>query len=33
VAVVVGVVRTLMAKAVGLKGEATTLRAELDEVI
>lgn len=33
VALLVGVLRSLLAKAVGLKGEATTLRAELDEVI
>lgn len=33
VALVVGVLRSLLASAVGLKGEARTLRAELDEVI
>lgn len=33
VALLVGVLRSLLASAVGLKGEATTLRAELDEVI
>ena len=33
IALLVGVLRSLLAKAVGLKGEATTLRAELDEVI
>ncbi|WP_369373975.1 DUF2975 domain-containing protein [Promicromonospora sp. Populi] len=33
IALLVGVLRSLLAKAVGLKGEATNLRAELDEVI
>lgn len=33
IALVVGVLRSLLVSAVGLKGEATTLRAELDEVI
>jgi hypothetical protein len=33
IALLVGVLRSLLAKAVGLKGEATTLRAELDEVV
>lgn len=33
VALLVGVLRSLLAKAVGLKGEATILRAELAEVI
>lgn len=33
IALLVGILRSLLAKAVGLKGEATTLRAELDEVV
>lgn len=33
IALLVGVLRSLLAKAVGLKGEASTLRAELDEVV
>lgn len=33
VALLVGVLRSLLAQAVGLKGEASTLRAELDEVV